>query len=166
MRHLAVIFATSLWFFSGCGQSALLMLDKDEKYHETLTHTQKKQLIDTQNATQALLRATYLNPIYPEQYQDRESFFVGIYIQDDHKGTSGGLNHPLYTLKLNGQPPMETTELEKNDALYKRMPLTERWSRYYLVSFNESNATKLELTLKKASGESLTFTYPRYQMVR
>ena len=164
MRHPAtILIILTIFFLGGCGQSALLMLDKDEKYNTILARTHKKQLTD--NATTlGLFRATYLNPLYPDEYRGKEYFFIGLYLQDDFKQDKGGLNNPHYSIRMNGQGYAEAMKLEKSDPLYKQMPLTERWIRYYLVSFEDNTSTaRLNLTLKKDSGESLSFSFARFR---
>jgi len=39
----------SIFLFSGCGKSALLMFDKDENFQRSLQHTQEKQLKNLMN---------------------------------------------------------------------------------------------------------------------
>lgn len=164
MRHPAtILIILTIFILGGCGQSALLTLGKDEKYNTILTQTQKKQLTDSAT-TLGLFRTTYLNPLYPDEYRGKEYFFIGLYLQDDFKRDKGGLNNPHYSLTMNGQSYAEAMELEKSDPLYKQMPLTERWIRYYLVSFEDnSSAARMNVTLKKDSGESLSFTFARFR---
>jgi hypothetical protein len=53
--------------------------------------------------------------------------------------------------------------VDENDSLFKRMPLVERWTRYYVVAFDDNTSAKLNLVYKKDTNESLKFSFPRYK---
>jgi len=130
---------------SGCGHSSFVMLDKDKNYKEALQYTKKKQLKNYLD-TLAIFRATYLNLVYPNKYKDHEYFFIGVYIPNDIK-KSTGLDNPLFLLTLNNQKPLKVTKLTpKKDALIKKMPLTNRWTNYYIVEFNSTKEQVLNIT--------------------
>jgi len=160
MRFLVAI-TVSVWIFTGCGNSVLLMLDKDKTFKPSLDNTQKQQLKNGQT-TLAIFRATYLNPIYPDAYHDKEYFFVGIHIQDDLKEGSSGINNPHYTLTLNDHNATAVEPVGETDKLYKSMPMVERWARYYVVGFDDNSTGKLNLVYKKDTKQSVKFTFPRY----
>lgn len=162
MRFVAaMVLGLALWILSGCGNSALLMLDKNENFKKALDNTKKQQLKD-QTETLAIFRATYLNPIYPDKYRDREYFFVGIHIQNDMNNDQAGINNPLYNLTLNDQNLSGYEEVDDTHELYKSMPLVERWTHYYIVQFDDNATGNLNLVYKKDTKQSLKFTYPRY----
>jgi len=148
-------------FFAGCGKSSFVMLDKDKHYKETLEFTQKKQLKNYLQ-TVAVFRATYLNKVYPQDYKDNEYFFIGVYIPDDIKKKKGLLN-PLFELLLNGKEPLKITELKHNSSsLIKKMPLTNRWTKYYIVEFEKIDEYNLLLTythLPSAKGVEFLFSH-------
>lgn len=163
MRRTAFLtLLSALILLSGCGNSALLTLGKDEKFKTSVENTQKKQL-RSYFETLAIFRATYLNPVFPEEYNDKQYFFIGIYIQNDMKRKKAGLNNPQFTLSLNDQNATSVTELDENSVLYKRMPLVERWAHYYVIGFDDNVSDNLEITYKKDTNESLKFTFPRYK---
>lgn len=147
----------------GCGNSALLMFDKDESFKASLDKTQKKQLKNSEGSTLALFRATYLNPVYPDEYHDKEYFFIGIHLQDDLPRPQAGLHNPHYHLSMNDLNATEQSEVGEEDTLYKKMPLVERWTHYYVVAFDDNTSDKLNLLYKKDTNESLKFSFPRYK---
>jgi hypothetical protein len=121
------------------------MLDKNKNYKEALEFTQKKQLKNYLQ-TMAVFRATYLNKIYPQVYENNESFFVGVYIPNDIKKKEG-LDNPLFELLLNDKKPINVTRLKyDSSALIKQMPLINRWTKYYIVEFEKDDEEKLALT--------------------
>ncbi len=162
MRHLSTaILFVSLILLQGCGDSALLMLDKDPNFKKSLDLTQKKQF-KIEGKTLAIVRATYLNPIYPEHYRDYQYFFVGIHIQDDMKNDFAGINNPHYNLTMNDHNMTGYDMIDESEPLYRHMPLVERWTHYYVVAFDDNSSAKLDLVYKKDTNESLKFSFRRY----
>lgn len=148
-----ILLISSLLFTGGCSlkknSNLAQLFTKDDIYHISLQNTQKAQLMASFE-TKALLTATYLNPVYTREncknfcmnVEDGEYFFVGVYIRDskthhfDNKG---------YSLRLNGQKPMEIKKLDKDDPLQYEMPMVNNWSTYYQVKFPKMD--KKELTI-------------------
>ena len=119
------------------------LFTKDDIYHNSLVNTQKAQLMASFE-TKALLTATYLNPVFEtrnckkrfqDKMQDAEYFFVGVYISNSEKHK---FNTRGYSLTLDGLPPIEIKELEKDDPLRYEMPMVDNWSTYYRVKFKKS----------------------------
>jgi hypothetical protein len=162
MRFFKTVAASvTFLMLAGCGNSALLMLDKDDRFKTALDHTQK-QPMKQNTETLAIFRATYLNPIYPETYRGREYFFVGIYIQDDRDRDHTGINNPRFALTLNDQNASTTEPVDENNRLYKSMSMTERWAHYYVVGFDDNTSSKLNLLYKKDTNQNVKFTFPRF----
>ena len=143
-KNAIVVLLISALFF-GCGKSSFVMLDKNKNYKEALEYTQKQQLKNYLD-TVAVFRVTYLNKVYPKDYKDKEYFFVGIYLPDDIKKKEGLFN-PLFKLALNDKTSFKATELKYGSStLIKLMPLTNRWTKYYVVEFEKDDEEKLVLT--------------------
>ncbi|MGE4399728.1 MAG: hypothetical protein AB7D29_09435 [Campylobacterales bacterium] len=166
--------------FGGCQTyNAFDMFKKDEHYEKALKETRNAQIINSME-TKAKITATYLNPLYPSRYSDAEYFFVGVYIPDDYdKKEESGLYNKDYSLsmtvaakkeelKLGEQAALPSTvqakivetivKLDQNE-LYKKMPHTDAWSRYYVVSFpKQEGNSALGLSFKGPDGAaSLSF---------
>lgn len=134
--------------FAGCGRSAFFGFTNSTTYKEALDHTKKGEIND-KFETKALISASYLSLIYPndERYSKTESFLVGLYIANDYEDNKAGINNPSYKLTLNDKPFVASTLLNKDDPLLKSMPLINRWSKYYIVEFELSNTSAQTLTL-------------------
>ena len=126
------------------------LFTRDEIYHNSLVNTQKAQLMASFE-TKALLTATYLNPVFEKrkckkrfknEMSDAEYFFVGVYITNSEKHE---FNKKGYSLTLDGLPPIEVKELDKDDPLRYEMPMVDNWSHYYKVKFKKT--MKNEFTL-------------------
>jgi hypothetical protein len=160
VRWIAAILAAVL--LSGCGQSAFLGFTGSSSYIDALPHTQRTELTD-RFESRALLSATYLNATHPDEpdYRAHESFFVGLYIDDDFKGEKAGIHNPLFHLTLNDHNYTRATEVDENDPLLKLMPLVNRWSRYYIVQFPRHGAARLTLKLTdRDTNRSVALTFP------
>lgn len=165
------------FLFGGCqSYNALDMFKKDEHYENALKETRNAQIINSME-TKAKITATYLNPLYPSRYSDAEYFFVGLYIPDDYdKKEESGLYNKDYSLfvrmpakkenlKLGEKSAQDTivnakivetiVKLDQNE-LYKKMPHTDAWSRYYVVSFPKQDGdAPISITLKGPDGVAL-----------
>lgn len=162
-RVVAPILAA--FILSGCQTyNAFDMFKKDDSYEKALMETKNAQIINSLE-TKAKISATYLNPLYPAEYKDGEYFFVGVYIPNDYDSPkNAGLFNKEYRLATKGgieaKIVQEILKKEQNE-LYRKMPHTDVWSRYYVVSFpKQSGDAALELTLKSPYGEA-SLAFPR-----
>jgi len=153
---------------SGCQTyNAFDMFKKDDSYEKALIETKNAQIINSLE-TKAKLSATYLNPLYPSEYKDAEYFFVGVYIPDDYDSPKdAGLFNKEYKLVMKDikgdiQPKnIEQIAKKEQNKLYKQMPHTDTWSKYYIVSFpKQDGASALELKFKSSYGEA-SLSFPR-----
>ncbi len=165
-RVVAPIFAA--FILSGCQTyNAFDMFKKDDLYEKALMKTKNAQIINSLE-TKAKISATHLNPLYPSEYKDGEYFFVGVYIPDDYDNPKeAGLFNKEYKLAMKGEKRMmEPTSIEpivkkEQNELYKKMPHTDAWSRYFIVSFpKQTDEATIELTLKSSYGEAL-LSFPK-----
>ncbi len=179
-KIVVAVFAAFL--LMGCSTyNAFDMFKKDESYEKALRETKNAQILNSLE-TKIKITATYLNPLYPSEYKDAEYFFVGVYIPDDYDGkkesTLFNKEYKLYMQNLAkserlpaGANPkeryleaskIEFIEKKEQNLLYKKMPHTDNWSRYYIVSFPKQEGDG-PLTLKLSSptyGEA-KLSFPR-----
>ena len=133
----------------GCSskQEKDLMQAYNEKvdYHKLLQKTEKTQLYQN-NATKAMLTATYLyTPNYENNDTRDEVFIVGLYLADK---TYGKVNAEGNTLTLNGKAPKEIKALNLNDERLKDLSFITLWSSYYLVTFPHQSDKKITLVFE------------------
>lgn len=136
------------FLLTGCnGRSAFFDFTGSATYAEALPHTKRGEIAD-RFESKALISASHLNAIYPDNasYVINETFFIGLYIANDFSKDKAGINNPLYELTLDGKKYLSVKEVDKESDLLKLMPLINRWSRYYIVRFEKTNAPKLTLT--------------------
>lgn len=174
--------AFTAFMFIGCGAyNALDMFQKDKSYEKALLHTKNAQITNSLE-TKAKITATYLNPLYPSEYKDAEYFFVGMYIPDDYDSPkeSGLFNKDYNLLMIDMREkvvalgdkevvqgyikPLSVEPIIKKEQnlLYKKMPHTDNWSRYYVVSFPKQQGTEpLNLKLKSNLYGEVLLNFPR-----
>ena len=130
----------------GCGTSALNVFTANRVYQDALPYTKKGEI---RNNTEllAIMTATYLNATGDAADGNREEFLVGLYLTNDLPKSRGGLNNPSYHLTPNGADANSSVEVtHESEPLLHSLPLVNRWSRYYRVTFpRQESKMALEL---------------------
>lgn len=140
-------------FFLGCSSKEQFraLVNNDTLYTNAIAYT-KKATIEKDNQTVAYMTITYLNQLYPLTYSDKEYFLVGINIEN----APNVLNDTFFLYLLENeydQTLKQTITLNTTPATIEKanlnefvnMPLQNRWSSYYLVSFNKNDSTDLKM---------------------
>jgi hypothetical protein len=182
MIKKTALIATMAFTFGGCASyNAFDMFKRDAGYEKALANTKNAQ-ISNSFETKIKLTATYLNPLSPSTYKDAEYFFVGIFIPQDYdESQKAGLFNKDYNLTMKAKDIKDSVlgaptkpaeyisavsieEIVRKDEneLYKKMPHTDNWSRYYIVSFpKQSGSEALSLQLKSATFGETLISFPR-----
>jgi hypothetical protein len=182
MLKKVVSAALAAFLFGGCSTyNAVDMFKKDDSYEKALRETKNAQILNSFE-TKIKITATYLNHLYPSEYKDAEYFFVGVYIPDDYEGKKdSSLFNKEYKLymqnlakseqALGGAKPkeqyleaskIEFIEKKEQNLLYKKMPHTDNWSRYYLISFPKQEGDEpLLLKLSSPTYGEAKLSFPR-----
>jgi hypothetical protein len=182
MLKKVVSAALAAFLFGGCSTyNAFDMFKKDDSYEKALRETKNAQILNSFE-TKIKITATYLNHLYPSEYKDAEYFFVGVYIPDDYEGKKdSSLFNKEYKLymqnlakseqALGGAKPkeqyleaskIEFIEKKEQNLLYKKMPHTDNWSRYYLISFPKQEGDEpLLLKLSSPTYGEAKLSFPR-----
>jgi hypothetical protein len=117
--------------------------------------------------TKVIFKAIYLNQVVMEPYPEGEHFYIALYIdedENDHDKNKTGLNSTQYDLRLNNIEAKSLLELEEENVLRRELPLTEKWSRYYHVEFNDNNATNLNLTFSHKELVTILLPYAKDEL--
>ena len=161
-----VFFIVAAALLIGCGRSAFFDFTSSATYAKALPYTKRGEITD-QFESRALISASYLNAIYPDdkKYAAQDTFLIGLYIANDFDKSKSGINNPFYKLTLNKQPYSKAELLDKNSELIKLMPLINRWSKYYIVAFDK-NESFSKLTLELAYPEANQSAALAYEAIR
>jgi len=155
----------TLLIFTSCGsRGAMDYFDKNEHYERAMTSLQIGTLVENLN-TKVIFKAIYLNHVFKTEYQDGEHFYISTHIDEDsYIKTQRGLFNKLYALKLNDTNATKVVELDSNETLRLEMPLTERWSRYYHVRFDEVEGNDLNLTFSHKDQGTILLKYAKDEL--
>jgi len=141
------VLLVSLLLLSGCTTNVVKDLRSYLGYEEGALLALKKGVISEDGDTKATIQAIYLNRTDDKAYENKENFFVAVYIADDFDESKNyGLKNYRYQLSLNNNSSVEVIELDESSTLRKKMPLKSRWSHYYHVVFDEVKTSDLNLT--------------------
>lgn len=134
--HTLLFLFSLLLFSSGC-QSYYSEIKPSMQEEKVLQATRSGNIVHAQNV-KAIISATYLNMLLPEQYEEDDTFIVGIYINDDMpEPASQGIYNTQFTLHgPKGQRPTTIRKLAKDDPLFEQVPTLNRWKHYYLITFD------------------------------
>lgn len=142
-----------LFFLSGCTAKKNDLLfndfknnqDKFEKIQKT-----NKALIKQDGKTTGFITALYDNDT---KY---EKFLVGVYVEEDLKKLQ---------FLLDGNNALRVEELQNSDKRLDKIPLKNRWSRYFELTFVKSdlNIIKLQIINVQSWKEEIIFSkIPNY----
>ena len=133
----------------GCNQSALSVFGEDAVYQKGLEYTEVRDIVQSFE-TQAIINATYLNSTDPEKWDNKyHNFLVGIYISEDNENKEEQyLNNKKYTLTLNNKEYKKASELQSSSYLYNHIPLKNPHAKYYIISFEKDDTSKLVMRYK------------------
>jgi hypothetical protein len=163
MRYFFLLVSV-VFFISGCSRTTAFDFFKmDANYEKAVDNLQTGTIVRSFE-TEAILSTIYLNHVYPEKYNDGEYFFVAIYLRDDIRlYFKSGMNNKKYNFTLNGEIPIEGSELKTDDELRLLMPISNEWNRYYLVKFPTQHTQELDLILENDEFHSVALTYQKDQ---
>ncbi|MBU0720610.1 hypothetical protein KJ877_04660 [bacterium] len=141
-------------FFSGCShQNAFSKFKMDEKQELSASSLQSSKIKSGEDI-RGIFSAIYLNEVYPESFNQKEYFFVYLYLKEKKiMHNPNALNDAELTLKLNGRPPIKIKQLPHANRFSHLAFTQSEWNSYYLVAFEEEGK---ELSLVLESGDSLS----------
>ncbi len=128
-----------LFFMSGCstGKNAFSVFDMNEHQELSAQSFKRVKLVDGDNVL-GTFSSIYLNEVYPDRYNKSEYFIVYIYLKDSSK---------TYEIRLNSNKNIKIKELNRDNRFSDLIREKSKWSRYYLISFEEVEGDTLDLEL-------------------
>ena len=144
MKYILTSLIIMILFSSCATKSAFSKFDMDEKQELSASSLQSSK-ISSKDGVDGVVSAIYLNEIYPEEFNEYESFYVYLYLKR---------GRPDFTIKLNGELPLNIEKLPYDNKFAHLVSTDNDWNKYYLVTFgkDDSNSTKLNIVVE--SGES------------
>jgi hypothetical protein len=152
----------ALLTMSGCADRGAFDLFKMDAAHERSVEQLRTESIVLSLETKAIISGLYLNPVYPEQYKDGESFIVAIYFENDMRSVKKRDLHDIgYSLTLNGKEPASIEELPEKDLRRELIPVRNSWNRFYLVKYNNVTEGALALVLENNQTGKAVLNYQK-----
>lgn len=159
MRFLSIAMI-ALIGFSGCAQKGTFDLFKMDAAHERSVEQLRTGAIVQSFETKALTSIIYLNPVYPQTYNDGEYFVGAFYFERDSRDLrKWDLYTHGYMLTLNGKKATLLEELKESDSRRALIPVQNNWNKYYFIRFDSVPEGALTLLLENNQTGSVALSY-------
>lgn len=148
--------------FSGCAQKGTFDMFKMDEAHAKAVEQLRTGAIVQSLETKALVSAVYLNPIYPEKYNEGEYFVGAFYFEQNNRNLKKwDLDTHGYQLTLNGEKAMVIEELEESDPRRSLIPVQNNWNKYYFIRFDSVPEGVLTLLLENNQTGRVALNYQK-----
>ena len=139
---ITILFLT---IFTNCSSNnAFSHFDMNDKQAKSEDSLQSSKIFD-KDSNSGIVSAIYLNHVLPQKYNDKEYFYIYLYIKDNLKEVS---------FFLNDEEAYDVTSLKsKNDFSYLTS-FQGDWQQYYLVEFEKQNQEVLNLQINASQSHS------------
>ncbi len=158
-RLLSTILFIFLLF--GCSKAPTIdMIDRQKANELSIVNTVKAELKNEHS--RVIILATYLSPIKVKSIDsEKENFIVSIYVDKKATTTTVG-NNPFYNIYLDENvEPLDITPITFKNRLLKLIPIKNRWSSYYLITFPKQDKRSLKLTFENEKLQKATLTFSK-----
>jgi hypothetical protein len=160
--RFSVLVLIALVGFSGCAQKGTFDMFKMDEAHERAVEQLRTSAIVESFETKALISAVYLNPIYPEKYNDGEYFVGAVYFERDNRDVKKwDLYTHGYQLTLNGGKATFIEELKESDPRRALIPIQNNWNKYYFIRFDSVPEGILSLLLENNQTGKAVLNYQK-----
>lgn len=136
MLKIIFSFCVVVIFLAGCSikenDSLLSDFKNNQDKFEQIQKTNKATISQDGKVT------GFVTGLYQEDTK-YEKFLVGVYTQEEFKNTQ---------FMLDGKDPLKIEELQNNDIKLDKIPLKNKWSRYFELTFIKSNSDVMTLQVK------------------
>ena len=147
--QFVIILLMSLVGFNGCATKGTFDMFALDEPHQKAVEQLRSVAIVKSFETKALVHTVYLNPIYPDKYNDGEYFIGAVYFERDNRDVKKwDLNAHGYTLTLNGKKATIIEELKESDQRRALIPVQNNWNKYYFIRFDLQPEGALMLLLE------------------
>jgi len=127
-----------LAIFTSCSKNnAFSYFEIDQKQAKSEDSLQSSKFFDGTNS-KGILSVIYLNRVLPDNYNDREYFYIYLYTKKEAAEVE---------FLLNGEEPLEIKKLKPLNEFSDLTSFKGDWQRYYLVAF-KTNSEVLTLIAK------------------
>ncbi len=140
-----------LFIISGCSSKNAFSNFELSKAQELSLQSFKRVKLISNDQVVGTFSSIYLNEVYPQRFNQSEYFLIYVYMKDSEVD---------YKFKLNSKQLLKIKELEHYNRFTPLTRESSKWSRYYLVSF-EQQGNSLNLELHSGSSKLSTINYKK-----
>ena len=156
-----LILSTLILIFSGCShKNAFSNFEMTQKQELSASSLQNSK-VRAGERVDGIFSAIYLNEVYPESFKQNEYFYIFYYLKEsEDRENSHSLNETNARVKLNGSLPLKVKELKRENQFSNLIEVQNKWTQYYLVSFEKQENT-LNLVFENGQSFSDTLVYQK-----
>jgi len=140
-----------LLFINGCSSKNAFSHFDLSKEQQLSSQSFKRVKLTSGDKVIGIFSSIYLNEVYPQRFNKNEYFLIYMYTEDSQL---------KYNFKLNSNKFLKIKELEHYNRFSSLIRESSKWSRYYLVSFEEQE-DKLNLELFKNNSKLALVRYQK-----
>ncbi len=160
--RFSILVLIALVGFSGCAPKGTFDMFKMDEAHERSVEQLRTGAIVQSFETKALLSAIYLNPVYPQEYNNGEYFVAAVYFERDGRDLrKWDLETHGYTMTLNGKKATLIEELKESDPKRALIPVQNNWNKYYFIRFDSEPEGVLTLLLENNQTGRVALSYQK-----
>jgi len=155
------ILAVLLITFSGCSHKNAFSNFQMSKEQELSASSFQSSKIKSGEQVDGIFSAIYLNEVYPKSFTQNEYFYIHLYLKEDREMYNpNSLDELKLKVKLNKNLPIKIKELERENQFSNLIKVENRWTKYYLVSFDKQDGN-LSLVLENDLSFSDALVYQK-----
>jgi len=143
---ITILFLT---IFTSCSKNnAFSAFDIDQKQAKSEDSLQSAKFFDGTDI-KGILSVIYLNRVLPDNYNDREYFYIYLYTKKEAAEVE---------FFLNGKEALEIKKLKPENEFSDLTSFSGDWQRYYLVAFKiQGEVLKLTVKTPQSSTREILF---------
>ena len=161
MRYILTILTFSLLFLGCAEKNAFTKFNMQEDQELSAASLQGAKVKMGENVD-GIVSAIYLNKVYPNVYTGNEYFYVYLYLKNEKEMYNPNtLNDIKLTMKLNGKLPVKIKQLDAKNKFSHLAFINSQWRRYFLVAFEQTSTSTINLVLETDQSSSDALTYQK-----
>ncbi len=156
-RIAASLFLTLTLSFVGCAdKDAFSKFDITRDEAAAFDNLEMQKVTDKQQRIYAVVGAVDLSVVYPQRFNDSETFYMVIFAKDKKYLEN-------FKVLLNGRNVTQLTKIPANNEYAHLLKMRNEWSAHYLARFQKGNETKLQLVVELANGAKALLEFQKTQ---
>ena len=161
MRYILTILTFSLLFLGCAEKNAFTKFNMQEDQELSAASLQGAKVKMGENID-GIISAIYLNKVYPNVYTGNEYFYVYLYLKNGQEMYNPNtLDDIKLSMKLNGKLPVKIKQLDAKNKFSHLAFVKSPWRRYFLVAFEQTSTSTINLVLETDQSSSDALTYQK-----